>query len=335
MSKKILLPLWCFTSIFATWIFAQQDSSMVKTYLTGNAEDVYTKTTPSLLLMGGSTDVKEAFAWFLQRSGGGDIVVIRSSGADGYNQYLFDMAPVNSVETILIDSKAKAMQDSVVAKIRSAEALFIAGGNQWNYVNYWKNTPTEDAINYLLNTKGVPVGGTSAGLAILGSAYFSAQHGGITSAEALANPYDEKLALGQNDFLKIPFLKNVITDSHYTQRERQGRHITFLARLFQAGNRKMRGIGIDEKTALCIDEKGIGKVYGTNYVYFLQSHKKGAEQCAPQLPLTWNHEGRAVSAYKIQGSPSGNGTFDARKWTFSGGNTLFYGIKQGVLKEGE
>lgn len=335
MFKKNLLSVFYFVLLATQWTFAQQDSLIVKTYLTGSPQDVHTPTTPGLLLMGGSTDVKEAITWFLQRSGGGDVVVIRSSGADGYNQYMFDMLPVNSVETIIINSKAKAMQDSVVAKIRAAEALFIAGGNQWNYVNYWKNTPTEDAINYLLNTKKVPVGGTSAGLAILGSAYFSAQNDGITTAEALANHYNEKMALGQNDFLGIPYLKNVITDSHYTQRERQGRHIAFMARLFQSGNHKIKGIGIDEKTALCIDEKGIGKVFGLNHVYFLECGKKGAEQCTNAQALTWNRAGRAVKAYKIQGSTTGNGSFNAKNWSFTGGTALFYAINQGVLHEGK
>lgn len=335
MFKKALLLIFYLSLIARPQLSAQQDSLVVKTYLTGSAEDVKPSTTPGLLLMGGSTDVKEAVTWFLQRSGGGDVVVIRSSGADGYNQYMFDMVPVNSIETIIIDSKAKAMQDSIVAKIRAAEALFIAGGNQWNYVNYWKNSPTEDAINYLLNTKKVPVGGTSAGLAVLGSAYFSAQHGGITSAEALANPYNEKMALGQNDFLKIPYLKNVITDSHYTQRGRQGRHIAFLARLFLSGNHKIKGIGIDEKTALCIDEKGIGKVFGLNHVYFLECGKKGAEQCTNNQALTWNRAGRAIKAYKIQGNTAGNGSFNAKNWSFTGGASLFYAINQGVLHEGK
>lgn len=316
--------------------FAQQDSlslsQTVKCYLTGSAEDVQPQTTPGLLLMGGSTDVKEAIAWFLTRSGGGDVVVIRSSGADGYNQYMFDMVPVNSVESIIIDSRAKAENDSIVAKIRAAEALFIAGGDQWNYVNYWKNSPTEDAINYLLNTKGAPVGGTSAGLAVLGSAYFSAQRDGVTSAEALSNPYHEKVALGQNDFLNIPFLKNVITDSHYTQRNRQGRHITFMARLIHDfKHTKIKGIGIDEKTALCIDENGLGKVYGTNHVYFLKNHKRGPNTCISGSPLTWDHQGQAIKAYKIQGSATGNGSFNARNWKFNGGTSFYYYVKNGVL----
>ena len=155
----------------------------VVTYLTGDAADVTTNAIGGLILMGGSTDVDAAIQWFLQRAAGGDVVVIRSSGADGYNQYMYDMVNVNSVETIMIDSRTKAGLATVAEKIRYAEALFIAGGDQWNYVNYWKNTPTEDAINYLLNTKHVTVGGTSAGLAIMGAAYYSGQTGSVTSAQ--------------------------------------------------------------------------------------------------------------------------------------------------------
>ena len=42
-----------------------------------------------------------------------------------------------------------------------AEALFIAGGDQSNYVNNWKGTPIEDAIHELVQ-RGVPIAGTSA-----------------------------------------------------------------------------------------------------------------------------------------------------------------------------
>ena len=69
---------------------------------------------------------------------GGDIVVIRATGADGYNAYMYGLANVNSVETIIIDSRTKADLTLVTDKIRNAEALFIAGGDQSDYVNYWK-----------------------------------------------------------------------------------------------------------------------------------------------------------------------------------------------------
>jgi cyanophycinase len=211
--------------------------------------------------------------------------------------------------------------------------LFIAGGDQWDYVNYWKNTGTEDAINYLINTKGVTVGGTSAGLAVLGSAYYSAQTGSVTSAQALVNPYHRYVTLGANDFISAPFLANTITDSHYSQRDRQGRHVSFMARLIKdfGYTNTAKGIGVDEQTAVCIDAAGTGKVYGINSAYFLKNTGLGAETCVSGSPLTWNRGTQAVSAYRIAGSSTGNGTFNATNWTFTGGTSYFYYVNNGVL----
>lgn len=311
---------------------AQKPAPSVVTYLTGDAADVTTTTSGGLILMGGSTDVDAAIAWFLQRAGGGDVVVIRSSGADGYNQYMYDMVGVNSVETIMIDSRAKADLASVTQKIRNAEALFIAGGDQWDYVNYWKNSGTEDAINYLINTKNVTVGGTSAGLAIMGSVYYSGQTGSVTSAQALANPYNKYSTLGRNDFVSSAFLQNTITDSHYSQRTRQGRHISFLARMMKDFNyTTIKGIGVDEQTAVCIDGAGVGKVFGINKAYFIQNESLGPETCVSGTPLTWNRNALAVKAYSINGSSTGNGSFNATNWTFSGGTAFHYYVNNGTL----
>ena len=314
---------------------AGKPAPSVVTYLTGSAADVTTTATGGLILMGGGTDVDAAINWFLQRAGGGDVVVIRATGADGYNQYMYDMVPVNSVETIIIDSRAKADLATVTDKIRNAEALFIAGGDQWDYVNYWKNSATEDAINYLINTKHVTVGGTSAGLAVMGSVYYSAQAGGsVTSAQALNNPYHRYVTLGQNDFVSSALLQNTITDSHYSQRDRQGRHVTFLARMMKDFSyTNIKGIGIDEQTAVCIDQTGVGKVYGINTAYFLQNENLGPETCVSGTPLTWNRSGLAVKAYKITASLTGNGSFNANNWTFSGGTAYHYYVNNGVLTQ--
>ncbi|MEQ9324206.1 MAG: hypothetical protein RIF41_33900, partial [Polyangiaceae bacterium] len=61
------------------------------TFLTGNDEDAdVTPTGPGLILMGGGTDVDAAFQWWMPYLSGGDIVVLRNTGSDGYNDYLFE-----------------------------------------------------------------------------------------------------------------------------------------------------------------------------------------------------------------------------------------------------
>ncbi|ULQ56894.1 cyanophycinase [Flavihumibacter rivuli] len=310
-------------------------SGSIVTYLTGDAADVQTSTSAGLMLMGGSTDVDAAIQWMISKSGGGDAVVIRSSGADGYNAYMYGLGTLNSVETIIIDTRTKALDASVAQKIRNAEMLFIAGGDQWNYVSYWKDTPVEDAINYLINTKKVPVGGTSAGLAILGSAYYTAQNGSVTSAQALGDPYHRYSTIDRDNFINAPLLANTITDSHYTQRDRQGRHISWLARMMKDwGMTTVRGIGVDEQTAVCVEANGLAKVYGTNKAYFLSNNGLGAETCLSRTSLTWNRNQQAVRAYAITGSATGNGSVDLNTWnSFSGGTAYFYFVNNGTLAQ--
>lgn len=300
-------------------------SYKITRYLTGDPADVTTPTQAGTVLMGGSTDVDAAFEWMIDRSGGGDFVVIRATGADGYNPYVYtDLGGVNSIETIVIKGKKDASDISVYNTIINAEALFIAGGDQNDYTSNWKNTIIEDAINYLINVKHVPVGGTSAGLAILGDAYFDAGKGTVLSEDALSNPYGNKVSIGFNDFVDHPYLVNTITDSHYNNPDRKGRHLTFMARLVQDYGIDVRGIGVEEETAVCVDENGVGHVYGLNNAYFCKKNGAGPETCVSGTPLTWDRSDMAVRVYKVPATATGTNTFNISNWTTGTGGSWWY-----------
>ncbi len=296
----------------------------------GDTSDVQTIAKSGVLLAGGSTDVDEAMQWLNAQANKGDVVIIRASGSVGYNQYLYDFGGVNSVETLLIDTKILANNPQVANRIKQAEVLFIAGGDQANYVNFWKGTLVEEAINYLINTKKVTVGGTSAGCAILGDVIFDALNGTITSAEALQNPYHSKLSIQKGEFIKIPFLKNTITDTHYNNPDRKGRHLTFMARMAKENN-IAQGIGIEEKTAVAINDKGFAMVFGFGNAHFLINTLL-PERCAANQALSWNNNQKAVLAYTIMGSGTGNGTFDLNTWKgISGGTVSYFYAESGVF----
>ncbi len=290
-------------------------------FLTGNAANVDAATTAGLMLMGGGTDVDAAFVWQIGKAGGGDLVVIRVTGADGYNDYVYGLGTLDSVETLVIKNRAAASNRKVVDTIRNADALFIAGGDQSDYVNLWKDTPIEQAIHYLLG-KGVPIGGTSAGLAILGEFGFAALNGSITSAQALANPFDRRLTLVR-DFLTIPRLAGIITDSHFVERDRMGRLVAFLARVVKDGwATQARGIGIDSQTAVLVEAAGSTTVVGNGIAYFM--HTPGPpEACQPKTPLTF----RNLSVYRVDAS----GTFDIPTWKGNGGTAYQISSDAGVL----
>ena len=297
---------------------------------TGDTADVTTITSFGTCLMGGSTDVDEAFKWMIEKSGGGDFVVLRADVSYGYNPYIRKLGTVNSVETIIIRSDSDAINPLVAKKIRNAEALFIAGGDQADYVRLWKDTPVEDAINYLINDKKVPVGGTSAGCAIMGSSYFSAMNGSVTSSEAMNNPYNSLITLGHNNFINNPYLQNTITDQHYSQRGREGRLVTFMARMFVDLDTNPKAIAVDEETAVCIDENGIVTTLGVNNAFFLRCNSL-PENCTTGTKLTWYNNKQAVRVFSLSGTQTNN-TFDLTNFNSgSDENMLYYYIENGIF----
>ncbi|UJR14466.1 hypothetical protein I4U23_001463 [Adineta vaga] len=328
----IIVPLSVIT--FHVLFLVGETKSSASLGLIGDATDVIRPTSGGTVLVGGGPDVDAAMQWMINKSGGGDFVVLRATGTDAYNSYIYNLGSVNSVETLLIDSRTLANDLQVEATILGAEAVFITGGNQANYVNYWKDTKIEDALNYLRNTKKIPIGGTSAGCAILGGTYFPALYGTLTTNDALDNPYNRYLTLGHNDFLNQPYLINVITDTHFNNPDRRGRLITFLARMNQDYGIVGRGIGVDESTAVCIESNGTGRIFGTGTAFFLSQNGPAykPEVCTNTSRLDWYRHRQAVTAYKIIGNKDGSESFDLKTWSQVNSKIhQYYYVNRGVL----
>lgn len=298
-------------------------------YMTGDTANFIVDPTPGILLAGGASDHDNAMKWFLEHANGGDVLIIRASGSDGYNDYLYSdlEVPVNSVETIVFNSASASSDPYVLSRINGAEAIFLAGGDQWNYINYWRNSEVESALNYFINVKGGVIGGTSAGMAVQGGHYFSAQNGTVYSDEALEDPYNSNMTIGSNDFLEHNILSDVITDTHYNDPDRRGRHMTFLARIIAEGYVQSLGIACDEYVAVCIDEFGLARCFGEypeylEYVYFLRPNciqPIGPELCEPGESLTWNRNQAALKVYRANADINGISTFDLNDWVTNSG----------------
>lgn len=314
-------------------------------YFTGNTTDVVTTPAGGICLMGGATEDDNAMRWFLRKVNGGDILVLRASGSSGYNGYLYSTLgiPVNSVETIVCNNAAASNDPYILRKIQQAEAIWFAGGDQWAYVSYWRNSPVASAINQAIQQRHVVVGGTSAGMAIQGKHYFSARNGSVTSATALANPYSNLVTVDSAAFLTNSRLHNVITDTHFDNPDRKGRLVTFLSRIFTDYGVYAKAIACDEYTAVCIDANGTASVFG-NYpanddnAYFIQSNcellAKAPENCTPGNALTWNLGGQALRVYRIKGNSTGSNTFNLNSWQAgNGGSWLNWSVANGTFSE--
>ncbi|MFZ0201061.1 MAG: cyanophycinase [Candidatus Sulfotelmatobacter sp.] len=318
----VLLSLICCGGAFAIG-----HSQSYKYKRVGSDLDAQTHTDPGIAMMGGGSDLDEAFRWLCGKGHNGDFLILRASGKDDYNKYVNKLCQMNSVATLIIPNRKAAEEPKVAKIIRLATVIFIAGGDQSHYVNFWKGTPVEDAINNHV-LAGKPIGGTSAGLAILGQFVYGcledkANDPDLTSQEVLSNPYAKRVTLVR-DFLKVPGLENILTDSHFAKRDRMGRSMGFLARIVaDSWSKSPREIAIDEKSALLVEVDGRSKVVGSGLgVYFLQV-TDGPEVCKPGQPLTL----RNVAAYH---APAG-ATFDIRGWNGEGGEPYSISVEAGQI----
>jgi beta-aspartyl-peptidase (threonine type) len=215
------------------------------------------KTSPGLLLMGGGREIDEAFKWFAAQAGHGHIVILRASGDDELQNWIYrDVGGVASVQTLIFHTRAPASDPRVLAIIKHADGIFIAGGDQANYVRFWKDTPLNKLINAHVR-EGKPLGGTSAGLAILGEWGYGAMDGGsITSPEALRAPAGPAVTLVDH-FITLSLLHGIVTDTHFTQRDRLGRLLAFVARTAKDHHiAAVTGLGVDQDSALLVDSNG-------------------------------------------------------------------------------
>ncbi len=133
----------------------------------GNRSDIKTQPAAGTAMMGGGSDLDEAFRWLCRKGNGGDFLILRASGDDAYNSYVNGLCKLNSVATLVIPDREAAQDPAVAEIIRRADVVFISGGDQAHYIRAWKGTPVEDTINANV-AAGKPIGGTSAGLAVLG-----------------------------------------------------------------------------------------------------------------------------------------------------------------------
>jgi cyanophycinase len=317
--KKAALVFAVFPALITALAGHGQTSTSYHYFRVGAPADVNRKTQPGFALIGGGKDLDSAFLWMCHRSGGGDFLVLRATGTDAYNPYIQGLCRLNSVATLVIPNKAAAKDPFVAETISKAEAIFISGGDQANYINFWRDTPVQKLLNAAIK-KGIPIGGTSAGLAVQGEYIYSAQNDppdgpDLSSNLALANPFHRQVVVTRG-FLDDPALKDTITDTHFDTRERMGRLLVFMARALASNSLPLiKGLGVDEQTALLMEPDGNGAVVGRGAVYFLSSVDE-ASVLKEGIPLSTGN----ISVKKV----ATGGKFDVHSWQ---GDSVDYSLR--------
>ncbi len=215
---------------------------------------------------GGSEDYNDwsdaPYSWIVQKSDNGKIIIIDVADATSWLPTYFISLGADTAYNKTISSISSANLQSTFDELITAKAIFIRGGDQWDYVRLWKSTKTDSAINYVYQHGGV-IAGTSAGAAVLGDVDFSARYGSVYSDKALINPFNNYMQFEDN-FLNLT--PNVLFDTHFIERARHGRLAAMLYNRHSIVGKDLIGIGVDDRTAFCVYPNGTGEAMGSGAV---------------------------------------------------------------------
>lgn len=238
----------------------------------------------TLVLIGGACDPRgEALGTFVRLANaldGGRIVGITTASADPHTSARawladFDLAGANNVEIPIVDRRDRAQDRGLAEMVRTADGIFLGGGDQVHLVSTVGGSRLERAIREAY-ANGAVVCGTSAGAAALTETILA---GG--EPDEYGQLVDLHLGPG---FGMLGF--RAVIDTHFAQRRR-------LQRLFMvvAQNPELLGLGIDEDTALVVHGHR-GEVVGRGSVTFVDGRGvryDNADEAMAGAPLTLSY----------------------------------------------
>jgi len=164
-------------------------------------------------------------------------------------QKLFKNLGAREADVLAYVERSDAAREDWLEKLQHATGVFLTGGNQLRLSTVLGGTQVAKTLRRL-NARGVPVGGTSAGAAILSEHMIAMGAEGPTPKGGMAT-----LVPG------LGLTNRVVIDQHFRQRDRLGRLLTALAY-----NPFAVGIGLDEDTAAFVDPHDVIEVVGNGAI---------------------------------------------------------------------
>lgn len=213
-----------------------------------------------LLVVGGGERPPEAMKKFVEWSGGAKSRVLVITWASGVPEESFDAlnkgfqgAGAGMVEHAPVRPLDPEKRARFIEQLNNAAAVFFSGGDQ----NRIMDVLADDELLQLIKAKynsGTPFGGTSAGAAVM-------------SDPMMTGEADLKILDGKKVGVRkgLGLLPNAIFDQHFLVRQRHNRLFGLIM-----VNPKMLGIGIDEDTAVLIEDNRRLTVSGQTQVMFVK-----------------------------------------------------------------
>lgn len=214
-----------------------------------------TSTRGPLLLIGGAEDKvgsRTILTRFVRLAGGPEaqiaVIATASSIEDIVGQRyvaLFKTLGAAHVEVLKVHERNDALRSEPITQLDAATGIFITGGDQLKLTAILGGTPVAQRIRER-NAAGCVVGGTSAGASAASEHMLAYGASGIPPRKAMM-----QFAPG------LGLISGVVIDQHFGARGRAGRLMTAVAH-----NPALLGLGLDEDTAVEIDQHGMLTVLG-------------------------------------------------------------------------
>jgi len=202
----------------------------------------------------------------------------------GEYRKVFRRLGARSVRVVDVSARSDATDKKLLAVLEQSTGVFFTGGDQLHVTSLIGGSEM-DLLLHQLYERGVVIGGTSAGAAMMSNSMF-------VSGSGEENPRLENLQLGPG----VEFVLGGMIDTHFSQRGRHGRLISAVAQYPHD-----LGIGIDENTALVVRD-GMFEVIGEGAVTVIDA---GALTYT-NVPDLRRGEGLALYNVKLHILPAGH-----------------------------
>lgn len=218
-----------------------------------------------LMMIGGgkrTTDVLEKFT--LETKGDKILIITWASGEPdaSFEATKSDFEKVTTKEIFMaaispLDSKK---EEEFLKQLQDASAVYFTGGDQNKITKVLENITLKKALIDKYR-KGYIFGGTSAGTAIMSEVM-------LTGKADLKVIDPEKVETSKG----LGLVKHMIVDQHFIKRQRQNRLLSLLTK-----HKGLYGVGIDEDTALYLENGKSAKVYGDSQIMIFKPKKRAFE----------------------------------------------------------
>lgn len=220
-----------------------------------------------LIMIGGGKRTDDVLTKFIEMSGSenGKILVIPWASGEqekAYSNIKNEIAALSkiSVENAPLAPLNAESKTQLLAQLKNVKGVFFCGGDQNRIMEVLKDEELFRTMHEMYNNS-VVFAGTSAGTAIMSEIMITGE-GDFKAIDG--SKVETKKGLG--------LVNNMIVDQHFIKRQRQNRLIGLIFK-----NSTLLGIGIDENTALVVEQNRYAEVLGESQVMIFETTKQANE----------------------------------------------------------